>query len=244
MDRLAGGDYRRILSFIDVALEAGGRDPFPAQVLQALQRLFSCDVVSYGAYAGHGFRSGIRVWPDISVPRAVSAAATRLRQQDPFLPTDRTVGRAVRLSDLITMRQLHKLDFYTEVVARLGMDYSMQLWLVDGGRVVGGFGFDTSRRDFSDRERVMLDVLAPYLVKLQRRMAAHRTLDGETDAMAALTAREREVLRLVAAGLTNSQIAATLFIATGTVRKHLDNVYARFGVGSRAAAVAMGLTTH
>ncbi len=62
--------------------------------------------------------------------------------------------------------------------------------------------------------------------------------------MAPLTAREREVLRLVAAGLTNSEIAGTLFIATGTVRKHLDNVYARLGVGNRAAAVAVGLGTH
>jgi DNA-binding CsgD family transcriptional regulator len=241
MDRLAGGDYRRILAFLDVALAADGRDPFPAPVLEALQRLISSDTVSYGDHAGRGLRSGLRVWPDVRVPRTVAAAFIRLRDQDPLRPTDRTVGRAVRQSDLISDRQLHRLDFYAEVAEPLGIEYSMQLWLADGGRVVGGFGFDANRRDFSERERAMLDVLAPYLVKLHRRAAAPRLLGGETGAMAALTVREREVLRLVAAGLTNPEIATTLFIATGTVRKHLDNVYERFGVGSRAAAVAVAL---
>lgn len=244
MDRLAGGDYRLILAFLDVALGTDGRDPFPAGVLEALQRLIPCDAVSYGDHAGRGLRSALRVWPDVTMPRTIAAAFVRLRNQDPFLPTDRTIGRAVRQSDLISHRQLQRLDFYAEVAAPLGIEYSMQLWLVDGGRVVGGFGFDASRRDFSEREQTMLDVLAPYLVKLHRRAAAIRPLDVETGAMAPLTAREREVLRLVAAGLTNSEIAGTLFIATGTVRKHLDNVYARLGVGNRAAAVAVGLGTH
>jgi DNA-binding CsgD family transcriptional regulator len=244
MDRLAGGDYRRILAFLDVALGTGGREPFPAPVLEALQRLIPCDAVSYGDHAGRGLRSGVGVWPEMPVPRTVSVASIRLRDQDPFLPTDRIVGRAVRLSDLIGARELHRLEFYDEVVAPLGIEYSMQLWLVDGDRVVGGFGFDASRRDFSERERAMVDVLGPYLVKLHRRSAASRPLGEETRAMAMLTAREREVLRLVAAGLTNPEIAATLFIATGTVHKHLDNIYGRFGVGSRAAAVAVALDTH
>lgn len=244
MDRLAGGDYRRILAFLDVALGTDGRDPFPAPVLEALQRLIPCDAVSYGDHAGRGLRSAIGVWPDVTIPRTIAAAFVRLRDQDPFLPTDRTIGRAVRQSDLISHRQLHRLDFYAEILEPLGIEYSMQLWLVDGGRAVGGFGFDASQRDFSEREQAMLDVLAPYLLKLHRRAAAIRPLEVETGAVTHLTAREREVLRLVAAGLTNSEIAAMLFIATGTVRKHLDNVYARLGVGNRAAAVAVGRGTH
>jgi DNA-binding NarL/FixJ family response regulator len=53
-----------------------------------------------------------------------------------------------------------------------------------------------------------------------------------------LTARELEVLRLVAAGKTNREIAATLIISDHTVRRHLQNIFAKLGVPSRAAATA------
>lgn len=54
----------------------------------------------------------------------------------------------------------------------------------------------------------------------------------------ALTERESEILELVAAGHTNAQIAETLWIAPGTVRKHLENVYEKLGVQNRTAAAA------
>jgi DNA-binding CsgD family transcriptional regulator len=55
---------------------------------------------------------------------------------------------------------------------------------------------------------------------------------------APLTEREREILDLVAAGNTNAQIAETIWIAPGTVRKHLENIYEKLGVHSRTAAIA------
>jgi predicted ATPase/DNA-binding CsgD family transcriptional regulator len=53
---------------------------------------------------------------------------------------------------------------------------------------------------------------------------------------AGLTAREVEVLRLVATGLTDAQIAEKLFISLRTVNAHLRSIYAKLGVGSRSAA--------
>jgi DNA-binding CsgD family transcriptional regulator len=53
-----------------------------------------------------------------------------------------------------------------------------------------------------------------------------------------LTEREREVLALVAKGKTNPEIAEILWITPSTVRKHLENVYAKLGVRTRTAAVA------
>jgi ATP/maltotriose-dependent transcriptional regulator MalT len=51
-----------------------------------------------------------------------------------------------------------------------------------------------------------------------------------------LTGREVEVLRLVAAGKSNRQIAATLVISDRTVARHVQNVFSKLGVSSRAAA--------
>jgi ATP/maltotriose-dependent transcriptional regulator MalT len=53
-----------------------------------------------------------------------------------------------------------------------------------------------------------------------------------------LSDREVEVLRLVAHGLTNRDIASRLVISEHTVRRHLSNIFRRVGVGSRAAATA------
>lgn len=66
-----------------------------------------------------------------------------------------------------------------------------------------------------------------------------RTLDGlqETTAHDLLTAREVEIVELVAGGLRNSQIAQHLFITEGTVKRHLSNVYAKLGASCRTDAV-------
>jgi DNA-binding CsgD family transcriptional regulator len=53
-----------------------------------------------------------------------------------------------------------------------------------------------------------------------------------------LTPREREVLGLVASGLTNAEIARTLWVSPSTVAKHLEQAYAKLGVHNRTAAVA------
>ena len=53
-----------------------------------------------------------------------------------------------------------------------------------------------------------------------------------------LTEREREILDLVARGLTNAEIARRLFLSDKTVRNHVSNVFAKLHVAGRAEAVA------
>ena len=52
-----------------------------------------------------------------------------------------------------------------------------------------------------------------------------------------LTSRQTELLRLVAAGHTNTQIARRLGMTEGTVRTHLENIYERLDVSSRTAVI-------
>ncbi len=59
-----------------------------------------------------------------------------------------------------------------------------------------------------------------------------------------LTAREREILRLIADGKSFPEIAATLFIGVTTVKTHAQHVYDKLGVSDRAAAVAEALRRH
>jgi DNA-binding CsgD family transcriptional regulator len=61
---------------------------------------------------------------------------------------------------------------------------------------------------------------------------------GAATSPAGLTAREVEVLRLVAAGKTNREIAKALVLSDHTVRRHLQNIFNKIGVSSRSAATA------
>ncbi|KAB2974886.1 MULTISPECIES: response regulator [unclassified Streptomyces] len=77
-------------------------------------------------------------------------------------------------------------------------------------------------------------VLSPAVAS--RLVSAVRTPRNERDEP--LSAREREVLALVARGTSNREIARELFISEATVKTHLTHLYAKLGVNDRAAAVA------
>ena len=56
-----------------------------------------------------------------------------------------------------------------------------------------------------------------------------------------LTDREVDVLRLIARGLSNRQVAERLFISPKTVGRHVENLYAKIGISSRAAAAVFAM---
>ena len=59
------------------------------------------------------------------------------------------------------------------------------------------------------------------------------------DPLGGLSAREAQVLRLVAAGKTNRAIADELYISEKTVARHVSNIFNKLGVSSRAGATAL-----
>jgi DNA-binding NarL/FixJ family response regulator len=100
------------------------------------------------------------------------------------------------------------------------------------GRTVRLYLYRGPGLDFSERDRAVLTLLRPHL--LQAFLDAGR----RRNPVPRLTPRQWELLRLLAAGHTNTQIARRLGVTEGTVRTHLENIYERLHVSSRTAAVA------
>lgn len=63
----------------------------------------------------------------------------------------------------------------------------------------------------------------------------------QPDPFARLTPREREVLQLMAGGLTNQEIARRLFISEHTVKNHVSNIYRKLGTDDRTRVVLMAI---
>ena len=92
--------------------------------------------------------------------------------------------------------------------------------------------------------RLEIQTARADFVRLGARRDAHQAaaaLRARPDRIAGLTAREAGVLRLVAAGMSNRQIGEALAISEYTVARHLQNIFVKLGVSSRAAATAIAV---
>ncbi|MEU0216537.1 LuxR C-terminal-related transcriptional regulator [Streptomyces sp. NPDC006265] len=111
--------------------------------------------------------------------------------------------------------------------ARVGVSMAEACALL-GDHDTAGLELDAARTVFEELGA------APDLARVRARSerAARPPLPG------GLTSREAQVLRLVAGGASNREIAATLVISEKTVARHLSNMFTKLGVSSRAAATA------
>jgi LuxR family maltose regulon positive regulatory protein len=103
--------------------------------------------------------------------------------------------------------------------------------------------------DIGAMARITGDYVRELLDAFEQERAAQRGRVAEqvsappspTEAMPdPLTGRELEVLRLLAEGLSNKEIASRLVVAPSTIKQHLKNIYGKLDVHSRTQAVARG----
>jgi DNA-binding CsgD family transcriptional regulator len=135
----------------------------------------------------------------------------------------------LKISDFVSLRQLHRTDYYDCVLRPFRIEHQMRLFLAAPSGTSRVLSFSRRRvdRDFSERDRTLLELLRPFLVAI-------RAQNGHTS----LTEREAEILRWVARGKTNREIASLLCVSPHTVRKHLEHAYEKLGVHTRTAAIA------
>jgi DNA-binding CsgD family transcriptional regulator len=170
---------------------------------------------------------------------------------DPYIANLLATGdpRPYRTSDFMTFNRFRQTSIYREVFARYGMRHLLVMTprITDQDLVL--IGLTRRLRDFSDVEtealHPMRDLLAAAL-DYDSRISAIRGrigtgLPSVPPRRCTLTERENQVLALIATGHTNDQAARKLGISPRTIRKHLEGVFTKADVPSRAAAVAWWL---
>lgn len=160
---------------------------------------------------------------------------------------------AARISDALPHRLYRSLGIYREFFRRNEADYQLLISFLPEETGYSLISFNRDRRDFTEEERLILNLLAPHIAQSSRNAAAHEKarqalalLERGRPSIEAygLTGREADVLYWVAQGKTNAEAAAILRLAPGTVKVHLEKIYRKLGVENRTAAssLAHGLT--
>jgi len=318
---LSGRDAGRLLRFVVEAKDLGGNNPFAPSVLAELGKLVHADAVSYCELdrVRQRLRHAVdRPGDGGDVPLPVSY--WEIEAEHPIC--SRHEFRALKLSDFVSQTQLRRSQIYALWFRPLGIEYELDVAIPSPPWHTKVFLFDRFRgRDFTERDRLVLNLLQPHFDRLwraaqtRRRLQAaiaaldwasehdprgvillstdrrpefvsapaqrlmheyfgprheaelppalarwvdygsstferpladrHLTIERCGDALLleekrdelGLTARECDILAWVARGKTNAEVAEILWVEPSTVRKHLENVYAKLSVHTRTAAV-------
>ena len=147
---------------------------------------------------------------------------------------------AVALAEGDAQGAIDPLRRAQEVWQRVGAPYLSARIRVLVGRACRALGDEDGAALELDAARKIFVRLgaAPDVAAIEAMAAPRRVETGRPASAHGLSAREREVLQLVAAGKTNKVIAAELFLSEKTVDRHVSNIFGKLDVSSRAAATA------
>jgi DNA-binding CsgD family transcriptional regulator len=232
-------DLRTMVDLIDQARGTCPPIGLPSQVLELTQALVACDVVSFldlepATHQTHIDQEGTEVPLELSED---------YDESDPFwhhyldcqpcsYPTTSGDEQTITtLSDFYSQRQWHQTGMYADCLA--GFEHEAMLCITcPAGRSRRLVLLRSGTRNFDDRDRLILALLRPHLNEAYQELQRRRAPEP------ALTPAQQRVLRLVADGLSNKEVAHALVVSATTVRTHLENIFATLQVTSRGAAVA------
>jgi DNA-binding CsgD family transcriptional regulator len=259
MEQLRQRDLEASLTYLRGLYAQGDPASFRRHVLETVPSLVPSELTTYNEL---DLRTSENVWewePAPSDPDGLAGVFARYMAENPciayYLRT--RDGRATKISDFLTQRELRHLGYYDEYLRRVGLEHRMSIVIPRPPHAVIALALGRSGKDFSERDRLMLDLLRPHLAQAHDNAAAMARIrreepdhpspmrnglpSRESLKSLQLTDREAEVLAGAARGKTNKEIAASLYVSPLTVKTHLQHIYRKLGVESRTEALARAL---
>jgi DNA-binding CsgD family transcriptional regulator len=233
-------DVRTMLRIAQTPWEDDGGEALPWGLLRSLADLIRCDQLwvsgqdtpHWSCFADQDLPGSDLGAAEASLYEAFRALYWVSTCSYPDRSGD--IASVTMISDFHSDRQFHGTPMYRDYDRHLGVEHEIMLCLPAGGagRTLRLLFIRGSRPDFTERDRSLLTLLRPHL------HAAYLATTRRHAGCVALTGRQQEILHLVAAGCSNRRIARELDLSEATVRKHLENIFARLGVTNRTAAAA------
>lgn len=245
---------RRLLDLVGEAYSVLELAVFRPALLEAVRRAVACDWASYNDVGTEPGDAVSLVEPPLPVELHVAFA--RYAQQNPLLQHFQRTrdGRVHRMSDVTTPEDFMATDLYREVYGPIGLRYQMSFVLPSRDQRVLAIVLSRREQDFTDEEVTLVETARPHLIqsyrnalehsKLLRRLGSSTSVPLKDLRAHGLTKREAEVLRHVAAGRSNADVAEELALSARTVQKHLENAYRKLGVTSRSEAARIAWTSY
>ena len=237
---------RAALATVEAADAAASLAQLPGVLLPALVSLVGADSALWteldlapGPGAATGSLPGRIVgYPEPLLTEETALALERHARDFPLTCHTRPGGdgRPIRRSDLQSMRSFRDSGIYADVAQPIGVDQMLATALKPGGLHVC-ISLNRAGLDFTPTAVDLLTQLRPLLTRRVARLMAGQAILARHQK---LTAREEQVLRLVADGLTDAAIGHRLGCSPRTVDKHLEHIYRSLGVSCRTAAIAAG----
>ena len=255
---LTSTDWCAVLGVVgDLADAANDADGFARCGVECLPRLASSDLTTLSLCNLASGRRQVIGLPAAAIGAAARAAFDRHFRAHPMVRyhADDRGAHVHRISDSIAFEDFRNTPLFDEYYRAIGIDHAVALPVQVDDEWLVSFVFNRRGRDFSAREVARLEQVRDVASRLFRRTRAlERARASWADELAAaapalrrppaLSGREHEVLRWVAAGKTDRDIAANLAISHRTVHKHLQAAYAKLGVETRTAAVMRLVAPH
>src|SRR4051794_32662000 len=157
----------------------------------------------------------------------------------------------IRMPELDGLQAAERILAETETAVVMLTTFDLDEYVYESLRI-GASGFllkDTPSDRLLDAVRVVAAgdaLLAPSITRRlieQFTRAARPATDGTPTELADLTARELDVLRLVARGLSNAEIAEQMVLGANTIKTHVAHVLGKLGLRDRAQAVVVAYET-
>lgn len=190
MERLTQRDFRSVLDFLLRSYALSDFSSLSSHVVSALPRVVPSEITTWNEV--HHRQNRVMMVTDppgsLDFPDSLLIFERHMHEHPLILRHQRTRdGRAYKISDFLTRHKFRRLGLYNEYYRRVGVERQIAFALPTLPALTLGIALNRERRDFSERERLLLNLLRPHLIQVYRNSEAVTLLRAELAALSRAT---------------------------------------------------------